>query len=169
VGLTAKLAYRAYLALMGNETMTAVKLRRHLFDRILGRRHKNLWIHSYAFIEDPQGLVMGDGVSINRDCNLSCGGRLTIGNDVAIGHSTTILTADHGFDDPSTPIKYQPLKLRPVKIGDNVWIGARAIILSGVTLPRGTIVAAGAIVTRSVEEENCTIAGVPARIVKRRG
>lgn len=161
--------YRLYLIIIRYESIKWIKVRRWLFDQMLGRRHHNLWIFPGAFIEDVGALRLGDDVSINRNCNLSCGGGLTIGNNVSIAHATTILTAEHGFADKDKPIKYQPIELKPVRIGDNVWIGAQVCILAGVTLADGTIVGAGTLVNHSVTEKNCTIAGVPAKVIKRRG
>jgi acetyltransferase-like isoleucine patch superfamily enzyme len=160
-----KLAYRLYLATMRFQGMTWLGVRRALLDLLLGRKHSKLQIFPDVFIEDYENLRLGDNVSINRDCHISAGGGLIIGNDVSIGHATSILTAEHGFSG-SGPIKEQPVEYRPVSIGNNVWIGARVIILGGVSLPDGTIVAAGAVVTKSVEKANSTIAGVPAKLIK---
>jgi len=153
---------------MRGESLKWVKLRRWIFNGILGRNHQDLWIFPDVFIEGVHGLKLGDSVSINRGCNLTASGGLTIGANVSIAHATTILTVEHTFDDPARPIKKQPLAYRPVTIGDNVWIGARVCILGGVSLARGTIVAAGAVVKHSVTDEECTIAGVPAKVVRKR-
>jgi acetyltransferase-like isoleucine patch superfamily enzyme len=145
--------------------MSWLTLRCALFDFMLQRQHVKLRIFPDVFIDGYERLLLGDNVSINRDCHISAGGGLTIGDDVSIGHATSILTAEHGFTG-SGPIKEQAVEYRPVSIGNNVWIGARAIILGGVSLPDGTIVAAGAVVTKSVEQPNATIAGVPAKVIK---
>lgn len=168
MGLKRALCYRLYLTLIRYESMHWIKVRRLLFDHMLGRKHRNLWIHPGAYVEGVSGLKLGDDVSINRNCNISGEGGLTIGDNVSIGHSTSVLTTEHGVADPDVPIKHQPIEFKAVTIGDNVWIGARACIIAGVTLAKGTIVGAGSVVTRSVTEENCTIGGVPARIIKRR-
>jgi acetyltransferase-like isoleucine patch superfamily enzyme len=167
-GAKAKLAYRIYLATMRFEANFWIAVRRHLLDVMLGRRHAALFVFPDVFIEDLYGLRIGDHVSINRASNLSAGGGLTIGNHVAIGHATSILTGNHGFADPKAPIKYQAVKLAPVTIGDDVWIGARVTILPGVSIARGTVVAAGSVVTRSVEQPDMIVGGVPARIIKSR-
>lgn len=162
------LLYRIYLLTMRGESIHWLRLRRWIFDRLLGRRHRRLNIFADVFIEGIEGLTLGDDVSINRGCNLSAAGGLVIGNHVSIAHSTSILTTEHGFSDPGMPIKEQPVTFAPVAIGDDVWIGARVCILAGVSLPTGTIVAAGAVVNRAVAEPNCTIGGVPAKVLKKR-
>jgi acetyltransferase-like isoleucine patch superfamily enzyme len=153
---------------MRGESLAWIKVRRWIFNRLYGRSHEELWIFPDVHFEDLEKLEIGDWVSFNRGCNVTATGGLTIGNYVSIAHGTTILTVEHSFDDSKVPIKYQPIVLRPVTIGDNVWIGARVVILGGVSLAKGTIVGAGSVVKHSVNEENCTIAGVPAKIVKRR-
>jgi acetyltransferase-like isoleucine patch superfamily enzyme len=166
--LRAKLAYRLYLATMGVESTGFASARRRLLDAMLGRRHHALNIFPAVFIEGYWALRIGEHVSINRGCNLSAAGGLTIGDHVAIGHSTSILTGNHGFADPATPIKYQPVTLEPVVIGSNTWIGANVTILSGVTIADGTVVAAGAVVTKPILEPDTIVGGVPARFLRSR-
>ncbi len=166
--IAGKIAYRAYLLILRKESMFWLKVRAALLGRMTGRKLRSVNIFSDVFIEHYQGLSLGDNVSINRNCHLSAGGGMTIGEHVSIGHSTSIITADHGFADPDTPIRYQPSVMAPVKIGSNVWIGARVVILSGVEVADGTIIAAGAVVTKSVVEPDTVIGGVPARRLKGR-
>lgn len=163
-----KFAVRFYMASMRFEGMWALALRRRLIAAITGQRREVLNIFANVFIEGFEGLRVGNHVSINRDSNLSCFGGVSIGNNVAIGHGTSIISTNHGFSDRETPINYQPVSEAPVSIGNNVWIGARATILAGVSIADGTVVAAGAIVTRSVTEPDMIVGGIPARIIKSR-
>jgi len=105
------------------------------------------------------GLVIGSPGVINSGCRLDCRGGIHIGNNVSISEEVCILTADH---DPSTP-EFKG-RTRQVTIGDYVFIGTRAMILPGVTLGRGAVVAAGAVVTRDVAELQI-VGGVPARTI----
>ena len=77
------------------------------------------------------------------------------------------MSEEHIYIDRNLPIKDQGKTYAPVTIKDNVWIGAKATILSGVTIGTGAIVGAGAVVTKDVPE-NSIVAGVPARIIKNR-
>lgn len=163
-----KLAVRFYMASMRFEGMWALALRRILITAITGSKRAGLNIFSNVFIEGFEGLSIGQNVSINRDCNLSCVGGVAIGDHVAIGHGTSIMSTNHGFDDPEIPIKHQPVEKESVHIGRNVWIGARVAILAGVSIADGTVVAAGAVVTRSVTEPDMIVAGVPAKAIKSR-
>lgn len=170
--ILAKFAVRAYLSMMRFEGMWALRWRRWLISiatgRATGRPIEALNIFAEVFIEGFAGLRLGDNVSINRASNLSCFGGVTLGDNVAVGHGASIISTNHEFGDPLVPIKYQPMMSAPVVVGSNVWIGAKAIILPGVTIPDGTVIAAGAVVTRSIIEPDMIVGGVPARVIKSR-
>lgn len=94
-------------------------------------------------------------------------GGAIIGNGVRIGPHVCIHTANHVFSDPNIPIAEQGLQAKPVTIGNDVWIGAHAVVLSGVTIGDSSVIAAGAVVTRDVSSK-VVVAGVPAREIKKR-
>jgi acetyltransferase-like isoleucine patch superfamily enzyme len=106
-----------------------------------------------------KGLEIGSPSVINQGCRLDSRGGIRIGNNVSISEEVCILTADH---DPSLP-NFDG-RSRPVTIKDYVFIGTRAMILPGVTLHRGAIVAAGAVVSRDVPALTI-VGGVPARLI----
>lgn len=162
-----KLAYRAYLACCFTEMGGLRALRRRLLAFITGQSLEGLVIDRTVQIRGIENLVLGRNVSIHWDSYLSAEGGVVIGNDVAIGHRCSILTTEHSFMATDTPIKFQPVRKAPVCIDDNVWLGANVTLLGGVHLKSGTIVAAGAVVTRSFDEKDVILAGVPARILKR--
>jgi maltose O-acetyltransferase len=105
------------------------------------------------------GFELGARTRVNRDCCLDVRGSLLIGEDVSISPEVMILTAGHAVDDPAFGVE-----TRPVVIEDHVWIGARALVMPGVRLGRGSVVAAGSVVTRDVEPR-AIVAGAPARKV----
>ena len=72
---------------------------------------------------------------------------------------------NHNFADTTKRIDEQGISTKPVVIGDDVWIGANAVILPGVTIGRHCVVAAGAVVTKDVPD-NTVVAGVPAKVIK---
>lgn len=168
LSIAARILVRVFMASMTLEAMWVLRWRSWLVSHIIGQRPQNLQIFAGVFIENFDGLTLGANVSINRDSNLSCGGGLRIGYNVAIGHRTSIITSNHGFADPTVPIKFQPSILAPVEIGADVWIGANVTILAGVTIPKGTVIAASAVVTRSFDKPDMIIGGVPARIIRSR-
>jgi acetyltransferase-like isoleucine patch superfamily enzyme len=107
-------------------------------------------------------LVIGSDVGISDGCQLNAAGGIEIGNGVLIGPYVLIWSQNHGFEQKDLPIREQGYRCSKVTIEDDVWIGAGAIILPGVRLSRGTVVAAGAVVTRSTDCYSI-VAGVPAK------
>jgi acetyltransferase-like isoleucine patch superfamily enzyme len=105
------------------------------------------------------GVSIGANSRINRDCMVDVRGGVTIGDNVSISPQVAISTAAHSAVDPGFRVE-----IRPVVIEDNVWVGMRATILGGVTLGRGSVVAAGAMVTKDVPPLTI-VAGVPAKPV----
>lgn len=123
---------------------------------------------SNVIVYSPEQLTLGNDVGIAVGCQLNARGGITIGNDVRIGPGTLLWTQNHRFSDAETPISQQGYDRAPIVIEDDVWIAAGCIILPGVTLGRGCVVAAGAVVTKSTEPMSI-VAGVPARAIGRRG
>jgi acetyltransferase-like isoleucine patch superfamily enzyme len=116
----------------------------------------------------------GGAISIGEDCSINCfsvlygHGGLAIGDNVRIAAHTIIVPANHIFNDPGTPIWRQGLSTIGVTIEDDVWIGAGVRILDGVTVGRGSVIAAGAVVTQSLAAMG-VYGGVPAKAISWRG
>jgi maltose O-acetyltransferase len=110
-----------------------------------------------------RGVAIGRNSRINRDCTLDVRCGLTIGDNVSVSPEVMILTLSHDYNDPSL----SDLDAGPVTIEDHVWIGSRAMILPGVTVGRGAVVAAGSVVTKRVGPMT-VVAGVPAKPVAER-
>lgn len=105
-------------------------------------------------------IRIGDRVFINVGTSIISVEEVVIGNDVAFGAEVYLIDSDsHGVEG-------RDHKQAPVRVGDGTWIGARAVILQGVTIGRRVVVAAGAVVNRDVPDD-CLVAGNPARVVRR--
>ena len=103
-------------------------------------------------------LNIGSGYC-NSNIKIRCTKKIEIGYNVAISHDVTIMDSDaHDI------LKEAYVSTKPVKIGNHVWIGSRAIILKGVNIGDGAIIAAGTVVTRDVPEK-ALVAGNPGRII----
>ena len=107
-------------------------------------------------------LIIDSGTYVNRFTMFDASESIEVGRNCLVGPFCYITDHDHGIE-MGTPMVQQPLVSSPVRIGDNVWIGAGAIILKGVTIGDGAVIGAGAVVTRSVASD-ARVAGVPARI-----
>lgn len=111
-------------------------------------------------------LKIGDRSGIGENSELY--GDITIGSDVMMGTNCIIYTQNHVFSDTTKPMKLQGFSdPKPVIIGDDVWIGGRVTILPGVNIGNGSIVGAGAVVTKNVPPYSI-VAGNPAKIIKYR-
>lgn len=109
-----------------------------------------------------KGLRIGENSVVNARCRMDNRGGIHIGDNVSISSDVTILTADHDMDSPDFAGRN-----RPVIIEDYVWIGTAAMIMPGVTIGKGAVVAAGAIVTKDVAPYH-VVAGIPAKFIKER-
>jgi acetyltransferase-like isoleucine patch superfamily enzyme len=105
--------------------------------------------------------TIGKNVFINHGCSFLDLGGITIEDDVLIGPQVKLVTENHPVD----PSNRKSLDLKSIHIGKNVWLGAGAIILPGVTVGENSIVAAGAVVTKDVPS-NTIVGGVPAKFIK---
>lgn len=108
-------------------------------------------------------LTIGEDCFINDGVRFDAAAPITIGDRVAIGHEALVLTASH--DVGPADERAALVTADPVCIEDGAWLGARSIIMPGVTVGRGSVVAAGAVVTAPVPPDT-VVAGVPARRVK---
>lgn len=122
-------------------------------------------IESYCCINNAVGdVVIGDYTRIGIHNTII--GPVTIGNHVNLAQSITVTALNHNFDDANKRIDEQGVSTSQTVIDDDVWIGANAVILSGVTIGTHSVVAAGAVVTKDVPPYSL-VAGVPAKIIKK--
>lgn len=121
-------------------------------------------IESFCCINNAVGdVVIGDHTRIGIHCTVI--GPVTIGSHVNLAQGITVTALNHNFKDTTLRIDEQGISTNPITIGDDVWIGANAVILPGVTIGKHAVIAAGAVVTKDVPD-NCIVGGVPARILK---
>lgn len=146
-------------------TRFGVGIRYMLFKRISKHCGVCVNIAEGVYILNAQELEVGDHVSIHPMTYIDAAGGLCIGSNVSIAHSTTIMTSSHSYNDLELPIRDNPILFSQVKIEDDVWIGCAVRILSGVTVSRRTIVAAGSVVNRTFPA-GVIVAGVPAKVIK---
>lgn len=141
------------------------RIRRFICKGIFEKTGKNINIEHGTFFGAGIGIEIGDNSGLGVNSRVS--GPLKIGNDVMIGPDVMIFTQNHRNDRLDIPMRLQTDPKKPVVIEDDVWIAARVIILPGVTVHKGAIVGAGAVVTKDVPEY-AVVGGNPARVIKYR-
>jgi len=109
-----------------------------------------------------KGLIIGNHSVINANCRLDTRGGLEISNNVSISEHVIILSADHDMDS-----KNFEGRTKKITISEYVWIGTRATILPGVNLGEGAVIAAGALITKSIDAFS-VVGGIPAKVIKKR-
>jgi acetyltransferase-like isoleucine patch superfamily enzyme len=113
------------------------------------------------------GLIVGDNSNIGPGAYIGCSGLITIGNNVMMSPGVSIYAENHNFSNTTIPMKDQGVTVQFVTIEDDCWIAANSIVLAGVTIGKGSVVAAGSIVTKDVPPYS-VVAGAPAVVIKSR-
>ena len=122
-------------------------------------------VESFCCINNAVGdVIIGDYTRIGLHNTII--GPVTIGNHVNLAQGITVTALNHNFSEPDKRIDEQGVSTGQVVIGDDVWIGANAVVLPNVSIGCHCVVAAGAVVTKDVPD-GCVVAGVPAKIIKR--
>jgi maltose O-acetyltransferase len=114
-----------------------------------------------VYLGSPNELELGDGCFVGR-ASLYCTGGVKIGKNVNISDGVVIITAKHDVDSPTFAAAYEP-----ITIEDWAWIATNAIILAGVNVGEGAVIAAGAVVTRNVPPYTI-VGGNPAKVIGER-
>lgn len=114
-----------------------------------------------------EGLVIGDDVGISPNAFISVRGTVKIGSSTIFGPGVSLFSENHIFKDKDTPIYLQGASRKGIEIGEDCWIGANAVILDGVKIGKGAIVAAGATVNKDVDDYTI-VGGVPAKVISKR-
>lgn len=135
----------------------------NLFSILTGRNvDKTFRLFPPFYTDCGKNIVVGKNVFINACCKFQDQGGIVIGNGALIGHNVSLLTLNH----EERPEFRQNIYPKPIKIGNNVWIGSNATVLQGVTIGDGAIIGANAVVTKDVPQ-NTIVAGIPAKVIRK--
>ena len=115
----------------------------------------------------PARLRIGSNTKVLNNVILDARGGMRIGSDTQIGFESIVLTSSHRFDDTTQPITAQGMSCAPVRIGSDVWMGARVIVLPGVIIGDHAVVGAASVVVEDVPEW-AVASGNPARLIRYR-
>lgn len=138
-----------------------------------GGNLQNLIISDRVVLDDnveirnrtKEKLFIGANTSINR--NTVIRGKVCIAENVLIAPNCMIIGANHRFDDITKNIKDQGVEIKGINIEQDVWIGANSCILDGVTIGHGTVIGAGAVVTKSIPPMSVAV-GNPCKVIRSR-
>ena len=146
-----------------NNSYHAPEAIRALISRLTGKTVDESFTMFPPFYTDcGKNITIGKNVFINACCCFQDQGGITIGDGSLIGQKVVLATINHGLEPNKRQLNYAA----PIVIGKNVWIGANATILQGVTIGDNAVVAAGAVVTKDVPED-VVVGGIPAKTIKK--
>jgi acetyltransferase-like isoleucine patch superfamily enzyme len=149
----------------------SAKIQINTDDCVLGgsvRISKGVIISDGVIIAPYGGSIeIGEGAYIGPYCVLYGHGGLTIGRNAMIAAHTIIVAANHGLEQLGVPMGAQPLTMKGITIGEDVWLGASCKILDGVHIRNGAVIGAGSVVTKDVDTYAIAF-GVPAKMVRSR-
>lgn len=133
------------------------------------RHGENLRVHATASIRNAQNIVVGVNSLINHNCCLWCGknSHIYLGDNLLMGPNVTIISTNHGLYK-NKPMTYQESTEADIFIGNDCWLGANTVILKGVTIPDGCVIAAGSVVTKSLTTAYTIYGGIPAKPISTR-
>lgn len=137
---------------------------------LLKFKHQNLSIGKRTILNGLNNIFFKDNIYISTDVNIGTSdkSKIVIGNYVMIAHNVMIIGGNHNISKTDIPMMLQgDGKQGDIIIKDDVWIGAGSIILTGVTIGKGSVVGAGSVVTKSIEPFSI-VGGNPAKLIKKR-
>jgi acetyltransferase-like isoleucine patch superfamily enzyme len=136
-----------------------------ILQKIIGFNRATPWpVHFTSSVSGYQNIIREKGASLpgySPNCYIQAASKIYIGSNTRIGPSVKLISQNHNIYDIDKHID-----AKPIKIGQNCWISANAVILPEVELGDYTVVGAGSVVTKSFKDGYCVIGGVPAKIIK---
>lgn len=148
----------------GNEHSPIIVIKHWMLQKILRINGSVPWpVHPTSRVTKPENIARGTRTpGLSLGCHIDGRNGIVFGSNVWIGPHVSIISMNHNVNDFTDYISETP-----IYIGKNSWLGANCIILPGVKLGEHTVVAAGAVVTKSFPESDQILAGIPAKIVKK--
>lgn len=150
--------------LSGIPTGLGVWIRAQCMRRFLQHLGKDTTLQSGMRVTNPEKIWIGSHCNLAQGVFITGGGGVRIGDWVGFGPDVKVWSVTHRFDDPDRPWLLQGWEKKAVVIEDDVWLGANAFVMPGVTIGKGAIVSAGAVVNKSIPPY-ALVAGNPGRVI----
>lgn len=128
---------------------------------------ENVIIFHDVYLSHIENLSLGNNISIHPMSYIDAAGKVRISDNVSIAHATTIMSTSHKYSEIDIPIREQGYIFAETVIKENVWIGAKATIVCGVTIAEGCVIAANSVVNKDTPS-NSIVGGCPAKYIKSR-
>lgn len=139
------------------------KTQTELLKKIFGSMGENVCVNTPFWCDYGTNTTVGDYFFANHNCQILDGGKVTFGDHVFIAPNCVFTTAEHAIDAQQ---RNEGLEVAlPIKIGNNVWIGAGVIVLGGVEIGDNTVIGAGSVVTKNIPS-NVIAVGTPCRVLR---
>jgi maltose O-acetyltransferase len=155
-------ARRVAASAQGSE-LVVVQARAAMLRRLGASVGSGVVIHAGVRVLVPTRLRLGSATFVNYDCLLDATGGITLGDDVSLGFGVALTSQDHEIG--AAGHRCGEVRLEPIAIGNGTWLGARTIVLPGVTIGSGVVVGAGSLVTHDLDSNGLYV-GSPARLVR---
>ena len=141
---------------------------RNVFYKLFFKKKKGVfWVQPRVTICESMNFSVGKNCAVNTGSYINAKGGITFGDYVLVGANVVISSGKHPIEGREPSVFERPTEPLPIVVENDVWIGANAVIMPGVTLRKGTVVGAGAIVTHDTEEY-AVVVGVPAKRIRYR-
>ena len=163
--IVASVVYRLILAIKYVPFASVARLRGWLYSHLVRSKGWGCTFGEAVTIVNPPTLSLGNRVSIHPYCYFLGSGAVTIGDNVAIATGCVFVSETHNMTRVDIPIKEQGLTAQPITIGNDVWFGARVVVLGGVTIGDGAVIGAGAVVNKDLPPFSVS-GGVPAKVLR---
>ena len=154
---------RRLVRLINGTTEEQAEYRVQLFKELFGRTGENLWVEPPFHCDYGCHISVGENFYANMNCVILDEAKVTFGDNVFIAPSCGFYTAGHPLDveQRNRGLEYA----RPIRVGNNVWIGAQVCVLPGVTIGDNTVIGAGSVINRDIPA-NVIAAGNPCRVIR---